>query len=160
MSQTILFVSLLLGFAAPAFAQQTELQVPGTISDKQIADAIANLELARTMTEPSARHDLIVAAKEDLVAQPATEVFAAEVESEGDKQFIEEYSGMPHLHGTCFRGAPTETARLINRALEVGQWEGDEERILSAKADGAKVILKIEDQPNESIFDFELESCE
>lgn len=158
MSRFIYFL-VVLAFTAPAFAQQTALQVPGSVTDTQIDEAIRSLELARTMTEPSARADLILAAKDLLKAEPLTEIFAAEVISEGDKQFIEDASGIPHLPAACFVGAPAEASRLINRALEVGHWVGDEEAILSARADGAMVILKIEDGPNETIYDFELETC-
>lgn len=159
MSQ-LLLVTLLIGFSAPAFAQQTDLQVPGVITDAQIEEAIDNLQRAQRSRTVATRNNRIADAKSVLVAKPGIETFAAEVESEGDKQFTEETSGIPHLPAACFRGTPAETVRLINRALEVGQWEGDEERILSAGVSGSKVILKIEDQPNEMVYDFDLEACE
>jgi hypothetical protein len=88
------------------------------------------------------------------------ERFKAGVYVSNRKQFE---GTVPDLDRTCYRGKAKEAARLINLAMELGAWEGDEVFFGKARAvrsrKKASLMIAIFDGPNEERWEDSISKC-
>ena len=128
-------------------------------SNEKIQKAIVALSKAM-VTDGTSKSKNLAMARELIEKKSEMIVFQAAVYIRGKKQFIDsEFYDFLDFKGMCFKGSAAQAAKLINHALKLSFWEGDEEWVESASAKGKKVELTLMDGPNEYQFFEQINPC-
>lgn len=147
-------------FSFNVFAQSTTIQTVDIVSDENIDKAIATLRAAKSTSTDADRNAKIIAAKNLLVNGVGNVTYKASVEVNGQRQFDgEDFYGMPDFENTCFRGTAQEASRLISAALNLENWNSDEEWITSVVVSGRNINIVVHDGPNEVDLEYSIAPC-
>lgn len=155
------FITAITVFTFNVFAQSTTLKTVGIVPDKSIDEAIASLRAAKAAKTDADRNAKVSAAKNLLVNQVGDVTYRASVEVNGEKQFDgTDFYGMPDFENTCYRGTAQEASRMILAALNLENWNSDEEWITSVVVSGQDIDIVVHDGPNEQDLEFSISACQ
>lgn len=144
--KSILFILIL---STSVFARvSTSLNVPAEPSSEKIEWAIKHLKNASKNINKS--QNLKTARK--LISKTTKKItYSAAVYVNGNKQFNDLGDEVLswNFSGYCYMGKVASAVKLINKALELGYWESDEEWIEKAIVNGSNIDLLLMDGPND-----------
>ncbi len=157
--KSIIF-SIFLTFPALASAEvQTKLSIPARPTDASIQTAISTLYKALHTKNEESKDRYLSQARKKINTRKVERTYPGAVYVDGIKQFEKGEDSAYDFRVTCFKGDVQDVVQLINLALELNFWSGDEDSIQSAKIDGKNVKLKIHDGPNNEDFEVEIFAC-
>lgn len=151
---------LTLTFSLQSFAAiYTKLNVPAQPSSYKINKAIKALKKASTGINKASN----LKEARDLIKMTTKKVrYNAAIYVNGNKQFndIGDEVLSWNFSGYCFKGEASVASDLINKALELGYWESDEEWIEKATAiSKTEIELLLIDGPNEYDWTVKIGTC-
>jgi hypothetical protein len=142
-------IILILIVSTSIFARvSTSLKVPAEPSNEKIEWAIKHLKNAQRNINKSQN----LKTARNLIAKTTKKVtYYAAVYVNGNKQFNDWGDEVLswNFSGYCYKGKVSEAVNLINKALELGYWDSDEEWIEKATVNGKNIDLLLIDGPNE-----------
>ena len=140
-------------------AIKTKLTAKAEPTNRSIIKAVASLHKA--LAGDSKNFNLEKARA--LLAKTDNKItFHAAIYVNGNKQFNNrgDYTQSYNFSVYCYKGEVQEAVALINKALELSFWDGDEEWIEKASENGEKIDLLIQDGPNEFNWTVTFGACQ
>lgn len=145
--------------ATAAPEPQTKLSTYERPTDANLQKAITTLYKAVNTTSEAKKDKYTADARKLLTARKVSHTFPGAVYVNGVKQFEKGEDSAYDFDNTCFQGRVADAANLINLALEQGLWSGDEEKVIGAEAQGAKINLSVHDGPNDENINVDISEC-